>query len=86
MKPIVGMVLEMDEVTQKSVIDMRPIFLFFSKNRIPLIGMVLGVIAGYLYWQHYGIYDGTFGFSSEWWVNCVYGLLFGGFFGSLVRK
>ena len=50
------------------------------------LGMALGLIAGYFYWQYYGIYDGTFGFSSEWWVNCVYGLLFGGLIGSLIRK
>lgn len=46
------------------------------------LGMALGLIAGYLYWLYYGIYDGTFGFSSEWWTNCVYGSLFGGLIGS----
>jgi hypothetical protein len=48
--------------------------------------MVLGLTAGYFYWLHCGIYDGTFGFSSEWWSNCVYGLLFGGLAGCLVTK
>jgi len=48
--------------------------------------MILGSIAGYFYWQYYGIYDGTFGFSSEWWTNCIYGLLLGGLIGSLIRK
>ncbi len=32
------------------------------------------------------IYDGTFGFSSEWWTSRVYGSLFGGLIGSLLRK
>lgn len=63
---------------------MDTVSLFFGKNRITLIGMALGAVGGYFYWRHYGIYDGTFGFSSEWWANCVYGLLIGGFLGSLV--
>lgn len=65
---------------------MRTILLFFSKNIAPLLGMVLGLIAGYFYWQYYGIYDGTFGFSSEWWVNSIYGSLLGGLAGCFVRK
>ena len=65
---------------------MKTFFLFFRKNRASFLGMMLGSIAGYFYWQYYGIYDGTFGFSSEWWANCVYGLLLGGLIGSLIRK
>lgn len=65
---------------------MKTIFLFVRRNMISFLGMTLGLIGGYLYWLYYGIYDGTFGFSSELWTNCVYGLLFGGLIGSLIRK
>jgi len=61
-------------------------FLFLKRNKTSFLGMMLGLAAGYFYWLYYGIYDGTFGFSSEWWANCVYGLLFGGFIGSLFGK
>lgn len=57
---------------------------FFKQNRTVFLSMFLGFIAGYIYWVHFGIYDGTSAFSSEWWVNCVYGLLFGGLTGSFV--
>ena len=65
---------------------MKTVILFLRRNMTSFLGMTLGLIAGYLYRLYYGIYDGTLGFSSEWWANCVYGLLFGGFIGSLMRK
>lgn len=65
---------------------MKAIFIFLKENLITFLGMIAGMVAGYFYWYHYGIYDGTFGFSSEMWVSCVYGLLLGGFVGSLVKN
>jgi hypothetical protein len=65
---------------------MNPYYLFFRQNRTVVLGMFLGFIAGYIYWLHFGIYDGTSAFSSEWWTNCVYGILFGGLAGSLIKK
>lgn len=62
---------------------MEKIRLLIKTNIAPLVGMIIGLPCGYLYWYLYGIYDGTFYLSSEWWVNCVYGLLFGGLIGSL---
>ena len=63
---------------------MKAIVLFFRRNMTSFLGMILGAIAGYFYWQYYGIFDGTFGFSSEWWANSIYGLLLGGLAGSFV--
>ena len=65
---------------------MNALLSFIRGNRTALLGMIAGWIVGYLYWFYFGIYDGTFGFSSEWWTNCVYGSLFVGLIGSLFRK
>ncbi|MDR0422271.1 MAG: hypothetical protein LBH72_04585 [Proteiniphilum sp.] len=56
---------------------------FLRRNIRSLLGMVSGLVAGYFYWLHWGIYDGTFGFSSEWWYSCLCGLLTGGLAGAL---
>jgi uncharacterized membrane-anchored protein YhcB (DUF1043 family) len=57
--------------------------LFITDNKFASLGMVLGLILGYLHWYYFGCYWGTYPMSSECWVNCVAGLLFGGFIGSL---
>lgn len=60
--------------------------LFISNNKFATLGMILGLTLGYLHWYHVGCYWGTYPLSSECWVNCVAGLLFGGFIGSLCAK
>lgn len=60
--------------------------LFLKQNRFVFLGILFGLIAGYMYWLHCGIYDGTSAFSSECWTNCVYGILFGGLSGCLIKK
>ncbi len=52
--------------------------LFIKKNRFTILSMIIGVIVAYFYWLHVGMYWGTYPLSSECWVNCVYGCLFGG--------
>ncbi|MFA7583450.1 MAG: hypothetical protein WCZ46_07900 [Proteiniphilum sp.] len=61
---------------------MKTVVLFLKKNILSLLGMVLGLLGGYCYWFYFGIYDGTSWLSSELWVNCLYGMLFGGLIGS----
>lgn len=56
---------------------------FICLNRWALIGMLIGAVVAYFYWMHYAIYWGTYSYSSEWWVNCIYGCLFGELTGCL---
>ncbi len=58
---------------------------FIRINKKVLIGMFTGSIIAYLYWLNYSIYWGTYPLSSECWVNCIYGFLFGGLVGSLFQ-
>lgn len=58
---------------------------FIRINKKVLIGILTGAIIAYLYWLNYSIYWGTYPLSSECWVNCIYGFLFGGLIGSLFQ-
>ena len=58
---------------------------FIRINKKVLIGMLAGATIAYLYWLNYSIYWGTYPLSSECWVNCIYGFLFGGLIGSLFQ-
>lgn len=60
--------------------------LFFKNNMKVLIGMLLGLILGYIHWYYWGCYWGTYPMSSECWVNCAFGLLFGGFIVSITKE
>lgn len=60
--------------------------MFILKNKYALVGMSIGLLAGYLYWYFYSCYWGTYPLSSECWVNCAYGSVFGGFFATLLKK
>ena len=57
---------------------------FLQLNKALLIGMLVGMAAAYFYWADYAIYWGTYPLYSEWWVNCIYGALFGALGGSWV--
>jgi hypothetical protein len=43
----------------------------------PLIGLVLGAIAGYAYWHYVGCLSGTCPISSVWYISTAYGALLG---------
>ncbi|SFK91080.1 hypothetical protein SAMN05216357_10867 [Porphyromonadaceae bacterium KH3CP3RA] len=60
------------------------LLLFICKNRIILLSMMVGALIAYIYWFHFGIYWGTYPLSGEWWVNCIYGGLFGGLLGYFI--
>lgn len=64
---------------------MKNIFTILSNNGIVLIGMLLGLIAGYLYWHYIACYWGVYPLSAECWVNCSYGVLTGGFLTCLIK-
>jgi len=65
---------------------MEKFILFAVNNRLSIIGMMLGLALGYAHWYYWGCYWGTYPLSSECWVNCLGGMLFGGFVGSLCSK
>lgn len=65
---------------------MKQLLGFISNNKIILIGMLLGLVTGYLYWYYFSCYWGTYPLSAECWVNCSYGTLLGGFIASLIQK
>lgn len=65
---------------------MKDILLFVRHNNRILIGMLAGVILGYLYWYYFACYWGTYPLSAECWVNCAYGGIIGGFVICLIKE
>ncbi|MFN8244489.1 MAG: DUF6132 family protein [Ferruginibacter sp.] len=59
--------------------------LFFSKNRLTLIGIVLGALAGYFYWQQAGCVNGTCFITSHPLRSSAYGALMGGLLFSMFK-
>lgn len=59
---------------------------FLRNNKYTVLGMVIGTVAAYFYWNNIGIFWGTYPLSSECWVNCIYGALFGALIGCLFSE
>ncbi|MCD7937839.1 MAG: hypothetical protein LUG98_13350 [Tannerellaceae bacterium] len=59
---------------------------FIKENKASLIGMLIGLVLGYLYWDHIACYSGTFLLGSECWVNCALGALTGGLMACLLKE
>ncbi|MPM77095.1 hypothetical protein SDC9_124095 [bioreactor metagenome] len=64
--------------------SLKKIVQFIHQNKTTLTGMFLGAVLAYIYWINWGIYYGTYPLSSECWVNCIYGNLFGGLLACLL--
>jgi hypothetical protein len=47
-------------------------------NRLTLLGIVLGAIAGLLYWSEIGCTNGTCAITSNWLNSTLYGATMGG--------
>ncbi len=56
------------------------------KNKLLLAGIVIGGVAGFLYWQQIGCSSGTCAITSKWQNSTAYGALMGGLFFSLFKK
>ena len=56
------------------------------KNKLTLIGVVVGAIGGYLYWQQIGCSTGTCPITSKWLNSTAYGALMGGLLFSIFKK
>lgn len=59
---------------------------FILKYKFILIGIILGGIAGYLYYQYVGCASGTCAITSKPLNSTLYGALMGGLFVNLFKK
>lgn len=59
---------------------------FIKENSLLLIGIVVGMIAGYFYWQEVGCLSGTCAITSSPINSTAYGALMGGLLFSSFKK
>lgn len=59
---------------------------WFNQNWLYIMGMVVGAIAGFLYWQQVGCNTGTCLITSKPVNSTVYGAIMGAFLFGLFRK
>lgn len=55
-------------------------------NKLLLIGLAVGALAGYLYWQQVGCSSGTCMITSKWHNSTAYGAVMGGLLFSMFKK
>ena len=55
-------------------------------NKFIIIGVLLGAIAGFLYWKQIGCTSGTCLITSKWHNSTAYGAVMGGLLFSMFRK
>jgi len=55
-------------------------------NKLLIIGVTLGAIAGYVYWQQIGCSSGTCMITSTWHNSTAYGALMGGLVFSMFKR
>lgn len=51
---------------------------FLKQNRITLIGIMFGAVAGFLYWKFVGCSSGSCAITSKPVNSTIYGALMGG--------
>ena len=59
---------------------------FFSKNKLAIIGVLVGAIGGYLYYHFIGCASGACPITSKPLNSTLYGAMMGGLFFSLFKK
>jgi hypothetical protein len=59
---------------------------FIRNNRLTLIGIVLGLIGGYLYYDFVGCASGTCPITSKPLNSTLYGALLGGLLFNAIQK
>ena len=55
-------------------------------HKLAIIGIAIGAIAGYVYWQQVGCSSGTCRITSKWHNSTAYGALMGGLLFSMFKK
>ena len=56
------------------------------QNKLVIAGVVIGAIAGFLYWKQIGCNTGTCLITSKWQNSTTYGALMGGLLFSIFQK
>lgn len=65
---------------------MKKINKYLKSNILTTSGVILGLIAGILYWKFVGCKSGTCPITSSWYGSAIYGALLGGLILSLFEK
>lgn len=50
---------------------------YIRKHKVKILFLVLGTVAGLLYWRFIGCTTGSCPITSKWYTSSAYGLLFG---------
>ena len=56
------------------------------KNKLLLIGIAAGAVAGFFYWKEIGCTTGTCLITSKWHNSTAYGAIMGGLLFSMFKK
>ncbi|MFC4685856.1 DUF6132 family protein [Epilithonimonas pallida] len=59
---------------------------FTKKNLLTITGMIVGAIAGYLYWKFVGCHSGSCAITSNPVNSTLYGSVMGGLLFSMLKK
>ena len=55
-------------------------------NKLVLIGVLAGAVAGFIYWKTIGCSTGACMITSKWHNSTAYGAMMGGLFFSIFKK
>jgi phage shock protein E len=70
--------MEIKKVTEKEG--------FLKSNRLVIAGILLGAVAGYLYYHFVGCANGTCAITSNPYISVSYGGMMGGLLFSMFKK
>jgi len=59
---------------------------YLNKHKITIIGLILGALAGYLYYHFIGCVSGTCAITSKPLNSTIYGALMGGLLFNMFQK
>ncbi|TMI65862.1 MAG: hypothetical protein E6H07_08120 [Bacteroidetes bacterium] len=55
-------------------------------NKLVIVGIIVGSVAGFIYWKQVGCTSGTCMITSKWHNSTGYGALMGGLLFSIFQK
>ncbi|MBI9056141.1 MAG: hypothetical protein JEZ01_00075 [Labilibaculum sp.] len=58
---------------------------FISNRKFELIGGLVGLLGGFLYWKYVGCVSGTCVIQANWYTMVPYGVLFGVLIGGMFK-